>query len=196
MKKKLFHNTPCNNTHQVQKQSVVKASYHQGDSVFPAESRGHQCTAMAASAAVYRLLSNVSQWERADLDPILMNGDKLYRQITSEMPTCENGYLLISDIPNSINLFDKLFIVNKTEPSFIQVQVVQQAVLNPLIFVSTAKIFSTTPNLKKCGLNVHVAICGVTRTVLMSAILSILPVTFANKPEYRWSGFQITTYTD
>lgn len=90
------------------------ATYHQGDQLFSAESRGRQCTAMATTAALYATEKPVAEWTKMDLDLILLSGDVLYTEVIQERPGNEHGYLLISDIPEQVTVFNKTYTIQRT----------------------------------------------------------------------------------
>ena len=91
-----------NTMHEVLTPRVAVVSYHQGHSIFAAESRGRHCTAETVSAAVYK--TDISQWGKADPDLNLTNGNQLYRHITSEMSTSEIGYFYLFRIFQSLTI--------------------------------------------------------------------------------------------
>eukprot|EP00745_Piridium_sociabile_P001924 TRINITY_DN111523_c0_g1_i2.p1 TRINITY_DN111523_c0_g1~~TRINITY_DN111523_c0_g1_i2.p1 ORF type:complete len:237 (-),score=42.33 TRINITY_DN111523_c0_g1_i2:410-1120(-) len=100
------------------KESYVLASYHQGDDVFSEQSRGRQCTAMATAAAAYATIKDINLWATGDLNLILLFGDLLYTNIVQSFPAYQNGFLMISDVPNEAMLFNTKFEVSSTNPMF------------------------------------------------------------------------------
>ncbi|XP_070190953.1 uncharacterized protein [Littorina saxatilis] len=92
---------------------VMMGSHHQGEDIFSPDTRGRQCTAMATSAAAFIKVKDIATWEKPDLTLIMLFGDLLYKTIMEARPTNEFGYLLISDIPDNIDLFNKKFTFNR-----------------------------------------------------------------------------------
>ncbi|GFO49484.1 tigger transposable element-derived protein 6-like protein [Plakobranchus ocellatus] len=96
--------------------SILKASYHQGQGVFSPETRGRQCTAIAAAAVAYSSVKNVREWCKTDLDLILITGDSFYRQIDQQRPDTEDGFHMITDILDQAQLFNAKFALDRTKP--------------------------------------------------------------------------------
>lgn len=100
------------------KMQVVMASNHQGQAVFSTSSRGRQCVVMAAAGACFASLKPVLDWTTRDLDLILRNGDSLYQKIASKQPDNVTGFLMIDDIPSTLSVFDKDFLIQHLNSEF------------------------------------------------------------------------------
>lgn len=91
--------------------SVVKAGWHQGQTIFPSCSRGRQCVAMDVAAACHATIKPVEAWVTSDLNDIMLNGDALYREIARNQPCNITGFLMVSDVPDCITAFNEKFSV-------------------------------------------------------------------------------------
>ena len=147
--KTLFPRRTCATRPKILGQKVIKASSHQGQALFQQalfqlSSRGKQYTAMAAAAVVNAANKNIEEWERDDLDIILLNGDRLYGQIVDQRPDTEEGYLLISDIPDQVNMFDSTFMFRRTEPVHGLISLRQSTEVAFTLTDAVSKIFGQT----------------------------------------------------
>ena len=98
--------------------TCLQAGYHQGADVFPETSKGRQCTAMAVTAAIYVEEKPIHEWQKKDLNHIMLFGDFLYGKTAAQQPDNEEGFLLISDIQNPVNLFNKTFLLMQSTPRY------------------------------------------------------------------------------
>ena len=89
------------------------ATYCQGDNLFSADSSGRQCTAIATAAALYTTTTPIAEWTRLDLDYIFLSGDSLYKEVIKGRPSNEHGYLLISDIPEQVVVFNETYRIKR-----------------------------------------------------------------------------------
>ncbi|KAG7299154.1 hypothetical protein JYU34_017689 [Plutella xylostella] len=60
--------------------SILRGSFHQGNDRFSIDSRGRQCTGIAATASVAFSLSDANTWTVSDVDYILIVGDTYYHE--------------------------------------------------------------------------------------------------------------------
>lgn len=60
--------------------SILRGSFHQGNDRFGIDSRGKQCTAVAAVACAAFTLSDANIWAVSDIDYIIIIGDSFYHQ--------------------------------------------------------------------------------------------------------------------
>ena len=91
---------------------TVRGTFHQGDRRF-AESMGKQCVPNSIMAIIYTNILPLNQWKTEHLDSILIAGDTLYKYIDTQ-----HDYLLINDIPNTIEAFGKQYQIEKTMEIF------------------------------------------------------------------------------
>ena len=69
------------------------------------ENAGKQCVAMSLSAIIYHHIEDVNLWTSSTLNNILGIGNNLYTSIRYSVRT--NDYLLLTDVPGIVSLFDK-----------------------------------------------------------------------------------------
>ena len=60
---------------------VVQESHHQGDMRYGEDSAGRQCTANAHFAIVFSAIKSVRLWKSFDLDNVLEQGDKIFKDV-------------------------------------------------------------------------------------------------------------------
>ena len=81
----------------------VQASHHQGDICrYGIDSAGKQCTAIAHFAIVFSAVKNINIWKSFDLDYILEQGDKIFKQVCRLKGNYD--YLAVDEPPLSIQL--------------------------------------------------------------------------------------------
>ena len=81
-------------------EKVVQGSFHQGATKF-GESAGSQCTCCALFSVVFnQLIKSSGRWDSFDLDYIVSNGDKVYKDLG------KSGYLMFDDLPQFMLLYD------------------------------------------------------------------------------------------
>ncbi|KAK6168715.1 hypothetical protein SNE40_019901 [Patella caerulea] len=95
----------------------VLASYHQGNPLFGRFS-GSQCVAMSAMSTLFTKVKPLESWNRADLDNILIAGNELYASLQS-MASINKRYILVSELPDKIEKFGKIFSLNISEQSYV-----------------------------------------------------------------------------
>ncbi|CAC5413595.1 unnamed protein product [Mytilus coruscus] len=94
------------NTSHVEKW-VVQGSFHQGNKRFGMNS-GKQCVANCLSALAHSKLKDLDN--RMFLDNVLIKGNNIYSNIHGD-----NDYLLVSDLPQMIEILEKIFILSLKE---------------------------------------------------------------------------------
>ena len=90
----------------VRRRDMILGSFHQGDMTLFSRHAGKQCVANCVAALIKSNWKEIRTWTTADLDHILLSGDALYGDIVKQ-----NDLLLLSDIPNIINLFAKEWMI-------------------------------------------------------------------------------------
>ncbi|KAK6168644.1 hypothetical protein SNE40_019836 [Patella caerulea] len=85
----------------------VYGSFHQADVRFGVFS-GTQCTGNSLVAVLFSCIKPVHIWNTNDLDKILIAGNELYSFLQSSS-SMHNRYILISELPRSLIVFEKLF---------------------------------------------------------------------------------------
>ena len=71
-----------------------------------------QCVAMSHTAMIYHQIQDISLWANSTLNNILVIGNNLYSSITCSVQT--NDYLLITDVPDMVSIFDKVYSLQYT----------------------------------------------------------------------------------
>ena len=77
---------------------AVLGSFNQANSEIFGQTAGTQCSANCLYAIFWSYVKRVSIWKTADLDNILLEGDKLYKQLD------KNTSLLIEEMPRFIEI--------------------------------------------------------------------------------------------
>ena len=77
------------------------------------ENAGKQCVAMSLSAIIYHHIEDVNLWTSSTLNNILGIGNNLYTSIRYSVRI--NDYLLLTDVPGIVSLFDKLYTLQYSE---------------------------------------------------------------------------------
>ena len=85
--------------------TTVCADYSQGNELLFGENAGKQCVAMSLSAIIYHHIEDVNLWTSSTLNNILGIGNNLYTSIRYSVRI--NDYLLLTDVPGIVSLFDK-----------------------------------------------------------------------------------------
>ena len=85
---------------------TVQGSFHQGDIKF-GDTAGKQCACITLFSILWSKIRRVGLWNSGDLDQILCQGDKLYKQLGT------NDFLTVDDLPQSINIENNNLIVTK-----------------------------------------------------------------------------------
>ncbi|CAC5392235.1 unnamed protein product [Mytilus coruscus] len=84
----------------------LKGSFHQGDKRFGMNA-GKQCVSNCFTAVIYSKLKNVRDWKTSHINDILVQGNLLYNSFHGS-----KDFLLVSEMPTSIELFNSSFFVN------------------------------------------------------------------------------------
>lgn len=77
----------------------VQGSFHQENQKF-GETAGNQCTCCSLFSIAFTLIKRPGYWDRKDLDFILENGDRIYKDLNP------SEYLMFSEPPDEIPLFE------------------------------------------------------------------------------------------
>ena len=93
--------------------TTVCADYSQGNELLFGENAGKQCVAMSLSAIIYHHIEDVNLWTSSTLNNILGIGNNLYTSIRYSVRI--NDYLLLTDVPGIVSLFDKLYTLQYSE---------------------------------------------------------------------------------
>ena len=80
-------------------QSIVSASFNQGNATLFGPQAGTQCMYMASTAILYSRLKPPSEWGKSDLDTILRLGNELYRGLGYT-----NEYIDLTELPSQLNI--------------------------------------------------------------------------------------------
>ena len=67
---------------------------------------------MSHTAMIYHQIQDISLWANSTLNNILVIGNNLYSSITCSVRT--NDYLLITDVPDMVSIFDKVYSLQYT----------------------------------------------------------------------------------
>ena len=86
---------------------VIQSNFHQGTSIFE-ENAGKQCVANCLSALAYSSIKELCNWRTQDIDDILFAGNELYTFL-QRSSTMHNDFLLISELPDKIEIRNRLF---------------------------------------------------------------------------------------
>ncbi|CAC5392233.1 unnamed protein product [Mytilus coruscus] len=85
---------------------TLKGSFHQGDKRFGMNA-GKQCVSICFTAIIYSKLKNVRDWKTSHINDILVQGNLSYNSFHGS-----KDFLLVSEMPTSIELFNSSFFVN------------------------------------------------------------------------------------
>ncbi|XP_030843383.1 uncharacterized protein LOC115924739 [Strongylocentrotus purpuratus] len=99
---------PNENISNMEQNTLVKCvalgNFHQGNARFGFYS-GKQCVSNSFAAILYSKITDVSQWQKQDLDKVLNYGNELYKFIQLSSAINDN-FLLISELPDQLEAFD------------------------------------------------------------------------------------------
>ena len=98
---------------------------------------GKQCVAMSLTAIIYHQIQDIGLWTNSTLNNILIIGNTLYSTIRCSVQT--NDYLLLTDVPDMVSIFDKVYSLQYSE-SF------------------TGSLFMTSKSVGICLLEIHFAV--------------------------------------
>ena len=101
-----------NQTRSVYNRSV-QGSFHQGNVMF-GENAGTQCVANCLGAVAYHKLKNTEYWDMSDMNIVLTTGNELYTYL-QRSSTISSRYLLVSELPQFVECFDKIFEFRRNE---------------------------------------------------------------------------------
>ena len=85
----------------------VQGSFHQAHAMF-GDNAGTQCVANCLGAVAYHKLKNTQLWDTSDMNIVLTTGNELYTYL-QRSSTINNRYLLVSELPQFVECFDKMF---------------------------------------------------------------------------------------
>ncbi|XP_062575337.1 putative autophagy-related protein 11 [Saccostrea cucullata] len=94
--------------------SSLQGNFHQGCTEVFGITSGKQCVANALSSIIFSRVKNQNAWLSSDIDKILTTGNELYGYLQASS-TVQNEYLLIDELPNEIEVYDKCFSVQTFE---------------------------------------------------------------------------------
>ncbi|XP_070549851.1 uncharacterized protein [Ptychodera flava] len=92
---------------QIKCSNLVQGSFNQSHAQF-GENSGRQCVANSYVSVLYSKIKNVQMWNTCDMDLILQTGNELYGCV-QQSPSVIDVYLLVTELPQSIELFDTKF---------------------------------------------------------------------------------------
>ena len=93
--------------------TTVSADSSQGNEALFGVNAGKQCVAMSLTAIIYHQIQDVSLWTSSTLNNILVIGNNLYSTIRCSVRT--NDYLLLTDVPDMVSIFDKVYSLQYSE---------------------------------------------------------------------------------
>uniref|UniRef100_A0A2H1WHS4 SFRICE_022702 n=1 Tax=Spodoptera frugiperda TaxID=7108 RepID=A0A2H1WHS4_SPOFR len=73
--------------------AILHSTFHQGNDRFDVDSRGKQCTAVAAVACTAFAITDANRWTVSDIDYIVIVGDSFYRQCIEARENPDAGEL-------------------------------------------------------------------------------------------------------
>ena len=92
---------------------TISADFSQGNIRKFKENAGKQCVAMCFSAVLHSHLKNIDEWDSTFLNEILYTGNILYSHVSNSV---KKRFLLLSDIPETISLCNKVYFVQYSDP--------------------------------------------------------------------------------
>ena len=87
----------------------ICANYSQGNQVLFGENAAKQCVTMSLTAVIYNHLEDINFWTSCTLNNIFTIGNNLYMFISIRCSIQTNDYLLFTDIPCIVAIFNKLY---------------------------------------------------------------------------------------
>ena len=101
----------------VSESSVVAASMHQGNEIFPDFSRGRFC--LCAAVVAIETLQNLENPSTADVDDVLIEGASLYEKVTNKLieqhAYLPDAYLSFRDLPRDMETSSNQFMCDVNE---------------------------------------------------------------------------------
>ena len=92
----------------------LQGDFHQAYNIF-GENAGTQCVANCLAALAFHKLKITNQWDRTDMNKVLMTGNELYAYL-QRSSTIANRYLLVEELPQFFECFDQTFEFKIIEP--------------------------------------------------------------------------------
>ena len=93
--------------------TTVSADFSQGNGTLFGVNAGKQCVAMSLTAIKYHQIQDISLWTNSTLNNILVIGNNLYSTIRCSVQS--NDYLLLTDVPDMVSIFDKVYSLQYSE---------------------------------------------------------------------------------
>ena len=93
--------------------TTVSADFSQGNGTLFGVNAGKQCVAMSLTAIIYHQIQDISLWTNSTLNNILVIGNNLYSTIRCSVQS--NDYLLLTDVPDMVSIFDKVYSLQYSE---------------------------------------------------------------------------------
>ena len=93
--------------------TTVSADSSQGNEALFGVNAGKQCVAMSLTSIIYHEIQDISMWTNSTLNNILVIGNNLYSTIRCSVRT--NDYLLLTDVPDMVSIFDKVYSLQYSE---------------------------------------------------------------------------------
>ena len=93
--------------------TTVSADSSQGNEALFGVNAGKQCVVMSLTAIIYHQIQDISLWTNSTLNNILIIGNNLYSTIRCSVQT--NDYLLLTDVPDMVSIFDKVYSLQYSE---------------------------------------------------------------------------------
>ena len=107
-------NSTQTNHEAVDQTMVARGSCHQGDVRFGSNC-GKQCVAMCLSAIMRSQTKCMKYWQMNEMENVLNTGNELYGFL-QRSSTVNNEYLLVSELPTELNVYENNFSMNYGEP--------------------------------------------------------------------------------
>ena len=97
----------------VNRNPKVSADYSQENEALIGENAGKQRVAMSFTAIIYQQIEHISNWASSTLNNILTIGNNLYISIRYSVQA--NDYLLLTDVPCIVSLYNKVYTLQYSE---------------------------------------------------------------------------------
>ena len=85
---------------------ITQGSFHQGNVEKFGLTAGRQCTCCTLFSTVFSVVKNPGHWDKIDIDYVVENGDKTFKEINSP------GYLMFNELPRKINVMTHTFSID------------------------------------------------------------------------------------
>ena len=96
----------------VNSNNTVCADFSQGNQAKFGDNAGKRCVAMSLSAIIFKYITDIYNWDSADLNSILSHGNCLYNCIKL---CVKKDFLLLTDVPNMVSLDEKTYALTYSE---------------------------------------------------------------------------------